>query len=639
MRISLISVLLLTIFCKGNAQQPYDASLIPKELIPYANAVIRNQQVNIDVKDLDNTIYHFKQVITILNKNGDDKAEVVISHDKNNIIKYIKGSVYNSFGLQVGKFSESDFEDVSNNDGFSLFDDLKIKHYRPAVTDYPYTVEYEYEERVKQSLDFDDWTPNPWLGTAVEHSEFTFICKSDFKIRYKEINLLNAANISTNKDGLKTYSWEVSNIKAMRKEPYSSNPEKFLSAVKISPEKFKYYGIQGSYADWKGLGKWIYDNLVSDRQQLPPATIQHVKDIIAGIPDVKLKAKKIYEFMQSKTHYVSVQVGIGGLQPFLARDVDQLNYGDCKALVNYTQALLKAADINSWYCVVTGDPYHKTSMLSDFASVDQGNHIILCIPFKNDTTWMDCTSETIPFGYLGSFTDDRTVLACTPNGGILLRTPKYAAETNLSHREANFSLNNDGELSGNMITNFKGIQYDAMENVIADSYSEQLKDMQKIYPINNMAIKKLVFNQDKSLNPVTTETIDLKASEYASIGNNKISFLINSVNRVEEAPKEVRNRLTDVYINEGYTEEDEITYVVPEGYHLESTPLKETRQSKFGSFSAECTMTGNQLIYKRRLQVIDGTYPKDTYQDFVDFYQTVVDADDYSVVLVKNTIN
>ena len=46
-------------------------------------------------------------------------------------------------------------------------------------------------------------------------------------------------------------------------------------------------------------------------------------------------------------------------------------------------------------------------------------------------------------------------------------------------------------------------------------------------------------------------------------------------------------------------------------------------------------LKGNQLIYKRKLVVIDGTYASDTYQDFVDFFQDVVDADDYTVSLVK----
>jgi len=636
-RTGLIVLWLMALTLSVKAQQNYDVSLIPKELLPYASAVVRSQQVNVEVKDLDNTTYHFKQAVTILNKNGDDMAEIEVWHDKENIIKYVRGAVYNSMGVLIKKFSESDFEDVNSNDGFSLFTDLKIKHYQPAVTDYPYTVEYEYEKREKQSLTFEDWAPNPISGTAVEKSSYTFTCKPDFNIRYKEINLPSGVNITSDKNGLKTYTWEVNNLKALRHEPYSPNPEKVLSHVKIAPEKFSYYGLNGSFTNWNELGKWEYDKLITGRQELPAETKADIKKLTDSITDPKLKAKKIYEYMQHKTHYVSVQVGIGGLQPFLASDVNQLNYGDCKALVNYTRALLKAADIDSWYCVVTGDHDLKTSMLSDFPSI-QGNHIILCIPFKNDTTWMDCTSQTIPFGYLGDFTDDRIALACTPQGGILLHTPKYSETDNLQQRKASFVLNNEGELDGGMTTTFKGVDYEEREmyGVIQESYIEQVKDMQRIYPINNMRIEKLVFTQDKGLHPATTENIKLKAAEYAAIADGKIHFLLNAVNRVAAAPKMVRNRTTDLYINEGYTDEDEITYTIPAGYRQDTEPLNVNIKNAFGTFTATSTLQGDQLIYKRKLQVIDGTYPKESYQDFVDFYQAVVDADDYDVILAKN---
>ena len=141
-------------------------------------------------------------------------------------------------------------------------------------------------------------------------------------------------------------------MKAIKDEPFSPYYLNFMPLVQVVPQKFTYYGIDGAFTDWTSLGKWIYDKLVADRQLLPQETIDHIKDITKDISDPKLKAKKIYEFMQQKTHYVSVQVGLGGYQPFLASDVDKQNYGDCKALVNYTQALLKAADITSWYCIV-----------------------------------------------------------------------------------------------------------------------------------------------------------------------------------------------------------------------------------------------------------------------------------------------
>ena len=251
---------------------------------------------------------------------------------------------------------------------------------------------------------------------------------------------------------------------------------------------------------------------------------------------------------------------------------------------------------------------------------------------------MDCTSQTIPFGYLGDFTDDRIALACTPQGGILLHTPKYSETDNIQQRKANFVLDSSGDLNGEMVTTFKGIDYEEREmyGIVQESYTNQVKDMQRLYPINNMEIEKLAFNQDKGPHPVTTENIKLKASEYAAVTDGKIHFLLNPVNRVESAPKMVRNRTTDLYINEGYTDEDEISYTIPSGYRQDTEPLNVSIKNTFGSFTATSTIQGDKLIYKRRLQLIDGTYPKEKYQDFVDFYQAVADADEYDVILAKN---
>ncbi|MDN3548996.1 DUF3857 domain-containing protein [Mucilaginibacter aquaedulcis] len=629
----LLSFLLFSGIC-AHAQENYDASLIAKELLPYASAVIRNKEVSIEVKDLDNTVYHIKTAITILNKNGSEMADILVWHNKSRIIKSIKGMVYNQFGKPTAKFSESDFEDVNSRDGFSLFQDLKIKHYNPPVTDYPYTVAYEYEVKSKQSLNFEDWEPNSTTGLAVEKSAYTFSCKPDFNIRYKEINMPPSVVKGTNKDGYKTYTWQVSNLKAIKDEPYSPNEDKYLSCVKIAPEKFSYEGITGSFTNWNEMGKWIYDKLLVSRLQIPATTAEYVKQLTQGITDPKLKAKKIYEYMQGKTHYISVQVGIGGYQPFLASDVDEQNYGDCKALVNYTQALLKTVNIESYYCVVQAGS-RKASPLKDFASMNQFDHVILCLPFKNDTTFLECTSQKIPFGFLSDFTDDRTVLACTPAGGKLLHTPVYTAQNNLQQRNASFVLNADGELTGNILTSFKGTQYDNVQYIIDEAPKEQIKAVQKEYPIDNMDIVNAEFKQDKSLQPVTTETIRLNARDYASANEGKLSFIINATNRMSKVPREVRNRRLDVYINRGYTDEDEISYTLPAGYKLDMHPPNVLINKPFGKFSASITVKDNQLIYKRHMQIFDGTYNKDTYQDLVDFYQVVVESDSNNVTLIK----
>jgi len=615
------------------AQQNYPAVAIPKELLSYASAVIRYQETNVEVKDFDNVLTHTKLAITVLNKNGEDAAHLAVFYNKSMVIKSIKGLMYDEFGKQIDKFSESNFEDQYAEDGFSLFQDIRVKHYVPPISTYPYTVVYDYEVKEKQSLMFETWVPQETASTAVEKSVYTFTCKPDFNIRYKETNIPAKAAITENA-GLKTYTWQMSNIKAYRPEPYSPNREVYTAELRIAPEKFEYQGVRGSFTTWNELGKWQYDKLLMNRQAISGETAQYITQLVAGISDVKQKAKKIYEYMQAKTHYVSVQVGIGGYQPFLASDVDKLSYGDCKGLVNYTQSLLKLAGIDSYYCVVkSGD--QKISIIPDFPSMNQGDHVILCLPFKNDTTWLECTSQKTPFGYLGDFTDDRWVLACTPQGGKLMHTPKYGAAGNSQIRKANFILNGAGELTGNMTTTFKGLQYDDRERFMDESPVERNKMIQHTYGINNLTVDKLEITQDKSLQPVTTENLQFSAYGFGTENNGQLRFVINPVDHTSATPRDVRNRVNDVYINDGYTYEDEITYKLPQGYLPPLTHLNVLIEKPFGNYHVTTSYKDGKLVYNRKLQIIDGTYKKELYDDLVNFYEKVNETDRLGISLTK----
>ena len=300
------------------------------------------------------------------------------------------------------------------------------------------------------------------------------------------------------------------------------------------------------------------------------------------------------------------------------------------------QALLATVNINSWYCAVSAGYDYKTSLMPDFASMGQANHVILCIPFASDTTWLECTSQKIPFGFLSNFTDDRNVLACTPDGGKLLRTPKYSSTGNLQVRKANFNLTDKGELTGQIETLFSGTQYDNREELIDKSETEQVKKVARIYAINNLDITQYRLTQSKTHAPMTTEAIKFSAPSYASVSDGKMYFLLNATNRTGRTPIELRNRTTDVYINDGYADEDEIVYTLPsDSYRTEKIPLNIAINRPFGSYSATMELKGNQLVYHRKIQLLAGTYDKAMYDALVDFYRKVGDADAYNVALIK----
>lgn len=633
-RVFLLACLNLIVL-SATGQAFYPVTEIPKNLLPYASAVVRNMETVTEVKDLNTTISNYKIAVTILNKNGDDNADMVVWYDKGRRIKYIKGTVYDEYGKQTAKFSEKNFLDFSAGDGFSMFVDTRLKQYKPSVITYPYTIVYEYEVQSRQTLNFDDWNPNGSTGTAVQQSSYKFICPPDFSIRYKEMNYAGKVDEGKTPTGKKVYTWEANNLTALRNEPFSPRPDSYETVVKIVPDKFMYEGYSGSFTNWNDLGKWIYDKLLAGRSSLPPTTVAEMHSLTDTIKDVKMKAKAIYEYMQRKSRYVSIQVGIGGFQPFSATEVDNLSYGDCKALVNYTQALLKAVNIDSYYCVVNAGNM-KQSLFTDFASMSQANHIILCLPLKGDTTWMECTSKDIPFGYLGKFTDDRWVLACTSNGGKLLHTPIYSTADSKRVRKATVTLKDDGELIGNMTTTFEGWQYENRPNTPGE-LSDEIKNAKERYAINNLEVEKFLLKPEKLQQPVNHEELQFSARDYAALSSGRLFFLANLANRYTSVPREVRNRTTNVYINRGYTDVDEIIYQIPSGYRLDSAPLLVNIQKPFGSFTATAVLNNNnQVVYKRKLEIKDGTYAKTVYDELVNFYQRVADADNYKVALIKN---
>lgn len=616
------------------SQESFPAAEISATLKNRANAVIRKMERTVDMRANDNVILNIRKTVTVLNKNGDDEAEIVLHYNKNNSIKYVKGLVLDAFGKPVSKFSLSNFTDHSAVSDFSLFEDDRLKHFAPTVLSYPYTLVCEYELRSKQNLTIPDWYAGPDAGVAVEYSSYTFICKPEDKVRVKAYNYTGNPELMTT-DKFKSQTWTVKNIPAFKPEPYAPDPGNYRTHVKIAPEEFNFYGYKGKYQNWDELGKWIYTELVKDRQSLAPAVVAEVKALVAGIENDKDKARKIYAYVQQKTRYISVQVGIGGHRPMPASEVQQLSYGDCKALVNYTQALLKAVGIPSWYCVVNAGDFKK-DMETDFASMNQGNHIILCLPLKNDTTWLECTNQEIPFGFLGSFTDDRTVLACTEEAGKILKTPALTAEMNVQRRKAELSLDKAGNISGKLQTTFTGSQYDNRERMISQPLTEQLKLLKSTYDIDNIDFSELKYHQDKGDKPITTESFELSIQKYAAQTNDHLYLVLNAFNKKRSVP-EVRNRQLPLFINRGYTDVDELIYQLPENINMELMPDDQVLKTEFGTYELRIKKEAEKLVYTRKFVLNDGIYPAEKYADFSGFISKVSTADQVKAIFKLNS--
>ncbi|MGV3508209.1 MAG: DUF3857 domain-containing protein, partial [Sphingobacteriaceae bacterium] len=152
MKVIISTLSSILIWLSVNAQSNYAVSSIPKTLLPRAGAIVRSSETVIEVKDLNEVYYRKKYAITILNSSARDEANLYLNYDKNNTIKSVKGIIYNEFGLPIAKKLEKQLQDRSAGSDFSLYEDNRVKYYVPSQISYPFTIEYEFEMKRKQSL-------------------------------------------------------------------------------------------------------------------------------------------------------------------------------------------------------------------------------------------------------------------------------------------------------------------------------------------------------------------------------------------------------------------------------------------------------------------------------------------------------
>ncbi|RZK55027.1 MAG: DUF3857 domain-containing protein [Pedobacter sp.] len=627
---NLFTVLLFSgAFLSVKAQSNYDATKIPEGLLKDAVAVVRNEEQNFELKSIGAGKVDYKIAITILNKAGDDFAEMAEVYDKFSNIYNIKATLYDATGKKVKEYKTADIRDQSLISDYSIFEDNRLKHLKFYSTFYPYTIEYSYTQDFKGILSIPSWRAVKGYGISTEKSAYNISKNAGLNIKF-----LTSKGLTTDsaKVGDKTqYKWSSTNVPAIVKEPLSVGIENIIDWVKVSPNQFEYDNTTGNFDNWKNFGAWMH-KLNENANTLPPATKLQVQHLVKDAKNPKEKISKLYNYLQQNTRYVSVQLGIGGFKPILAEKVAQVNYGDCKALSNYMKALLNEAGIKSNLIVIgNGMPGLNPS----YASMGQANHMILAVPLGNDTTFLECTSQYNPMGFIGHDNADRNVLMITEDGGRIVRTPIYNAKDNYQRRKTNVSFSDDG----NAIIDIKSIYANAQfEDNLRMLLIEPTEQRKRINEGNNIPASELTsfkFEQPDKALPIMNEELKFKTNQLLTNGGDKAFLTVNLTNRRESVPAKIDNRKTHFAVSFSYEDEDEIIYSLPKGYSIEFLPKDVSIASEFGSYSAKFSSKDNQIVYKRVQNMTAKSFPPEKYNEYVEFNKKIVAADKLKAVLAK----
>ncbi|HMI64452.1 MAG TPA: DUF3857 domain-containing transglutaminase family protein [Cyclobacteriaceae bacterium] len=636
--------LIIVFFCSSlhitlAGDPKYPVSAIPEELKADMNAVIREEQLVFKILSKSKAAEYVHKVITIFNQKGKLHAAEVVGYDKLSKIKNIGGSVYDAAGKLIKKLKNSEIVDQSAFDGFSLYSDNRLKHFDLSQGTYPYTVEIEYEIEYKYLFHVPGFFVLPGGRVSSQHASYSLQYPAELtglEPHYALININEKPKREKTKDGFESLSWTFENVKPIEAEPLGPAERDLMPQIMAAPSEFEYDGYVGVMNSWEQFGQWI-GALNSGRNNLSQETKKKMKQITENLKTPEEKIKAIYEYLQNKTRYVSVQLGIGGFQPFEAAVVDEMGYGDCKALSNYMVSMLDAVGIKANYTLIRAGK-DALKMNVNFPS-SQFNHAVVFVPNHADTIWLECTSQTNPFGYMGTFTGDRRALAITDHGAKIVMTPKYSAEQNVQSRTAEVVVDVKGNARAKIKTTYSGLQYENgnLNFILNDQYDEQKKWIEKTTAIPSFDLNSFTMTTRNERIPSAKVNLDLTLNRLATVSGKRLFLMPNLMNRSTFLPEKVENRKSNVIRKVAYTDLDTIRFHVPEELYPEFLPEPVKVKSRFGGYEASFKLDQGSVVYMRKIIMNKGEFPPESYNELIEFYKSINKADNIKLVFLNKT--
>lgn len=632
MKSSLIIAGILFVASAGLHAEDYSVWAIPDHLKENADYVIRKETQVFDVSSPSKATETRTLVVTIFNRRADFMASFSESYDNSSKIKSIKGVIYDQTGKVHDKIKKSAVNDVAIYRG-QFIEDMRRQFVEYTPPFYPITVEYEIEILYNGILSYPNWQPRDDTRMSVQLAEFTLSVPESMPVRYKQIHLDCKPDIQTD-GGKKTYTWKVENLPAFKEwELFSGGITPLNGILFTAPVDFEYEGYPGSLKDWQSMGKWVYD-LNKGRDELPESTKLKIREMTEGL-SLEKKVEKLYQYLQKKTRYVGIQLGIGGFQSFEATFVDEYGYGDCKALSNYMKALLKAVDIPSNLIVIRAGA-HAPDIQVDFPDF-QFNHMILCVPTPADTIWLECTSQNNPFGYMGSFTSDRHALLITENGGRIVRTRSYDENENYEHRYAEVQINESGDAVAEVETKYSGLNSSDFVFLLTKSHEDQKKWLNENIGVKGLEISGFSFSQQNNELAEVTGKLNLNLKKLASVSNKRLFLNPNLFNKLDLTLPVREKRVSEILVEHPVVYRDTIRFFIPDVFYPEFLPEATSIVSDFGEFSTQIVAGERNITYIRRFQINKGQFAPEKYEEFVNFINSVNKVDKEKIVLKNKT--
>ena len=215
----------------------------------------------------------------------------------------------------------------------------------------------------------------------------------------------------------RTYTFETTNVPALRSEPLMPAVSDFAYNISLS-----------SVNSWDKLVAW-YATLIREQDRSTEEIEAKTKELLTGVLSREEKIKRLYEFVATNIRYAGDERGIWAIKPYPAGEVLKKEWGDCKGKSTLLSTMLRVAGIDSYPVLISaGKP---SRIVPEVPSLAYFNHMILAVDGgeNKDLIWLDPTAHTCAFGDFPASDQNRWTLIINTDAPINKRGDADTADT------------------------------------------------------------------------------------------------------------------------------------------------------------------------------------------------------------------
>jgi len=457
---------------------------------------------------------------------------------------------------------------------------------------------------------FQSTIPVKWSEIIIDNNEY---------VNFKK-NYVGFIPLSVNEPN----RWVAKNVPAFVPEPYINNIDNYMARFNFEVESIN---VPGTYykdyaTSWKAVAQTFSGEDDFGRK------IESFNLFLNTLKnEIKQSNKTPLELMNTAFQAIKDHIKWNENESVWISH-EGLEYAYGKKLGNSAEVnlclliLLHKLGIEAYPVILST---RSNGTLPNFSvSLSKFNYVIIQATIDQKNYLLDATEKYLPIDML----PERAL----NEKGFLMNKEEFSWIDLIPQKKnkwlniANLKLKEDGSLNGEL--RITGFDYSALNQRIKyksfNSEAEYLQDFEKKYS-GMSVINYTCSNIDSIQNPVV-EKFEVEYKNHSIILNDKILFNPIILDKLEENPFKIEERLYPVDFIYPSERTDVINIEIPAGYAVDQLPqnIKMVLQNQTANFTMQTNVTGNLIQIMFKLNVKKPIYYTTEYKELKAFYNELV---------------